>query len=225
MKRRPWTAVELELLLRNYADSRTDDLATALGRPVSQIYQAAQRFGLQKSPEYLASEDACRLRRGGNVGEASRFKPGQPPWNRGLKGVVGVQEACRATQFKPGRPAHEAANYLPIGSLRITRGGYLERKVTDDPALAPARRWVAEHRLVWEAVNGPIPPGCVVVFKHGRNTVDRAAVTVDALELVTRRELMRRNSFRTTLPPELVHLVQLRGPLSRQINKRAKEAT
>lgn len=69
--------------------------------------------------------------------------------------------------FKPGRHASQARNYLPIGSLRCSKDGYVERKVTDDPSLVPARRWVAEHRLIWEAANGPIPEGHVVVFLDG----------------------------------------------------------
>lgn len=221
MKKRIWSDAEIAMLRGQFAHTRTDDIAAALGRGYGQVAQKASALGLKKSAAYIAGPDAHRF--DGKKGEGSRFTPGQAAWNKGIRGVVGVQPECRATQFKPGRPAHEARNYLPIGSLRICADGYLERKVTDDPSLPPARRWVAVHRQVWEAAHGQIPAGCVVVFKAGRKTTVEADVTADALECITRHDLMRRNSVHTIYPPELARIVQLRGALNRQINRRAKE--
>jgi hypothetical protein len=215
-----WSEVDLRMLREHFPDSRTDDLALALGRGYSQVAQKAAALGLKKSAEYLASPAAHRL--DGAKGMGTRFEAGQPAWNKGLKGVVGVQEACRATQFKKGRPASEARNYVPIGTERLTADGYLERKVTDDPSIAPARRWIALHRIVWEAVNGPIPAGHVVVFRPGMKTAEASEVTIDRLECITRLALMRRNSVHTIYPPEVARVVQLRGAINRQINKRAK---
>lgn len=224
MNRKPWSDAELALLRECYAGNRADDLAVALGRTLTTVYQKALALGLRKSAEYLATENSGRVQRGkqNEAMKATQFRKGQPAWNKGTKGIVGVQEACRATQFKPGRPAHEARNYQPIGCHRLSKDGYLERKVTDDPGVYPARRWVAVHRIVWESVNGPVPPGHVIVFKPGRKSADLAAITDDALECVSRAELMRRNSYHTNYPPEVARLVQLRGAINRQINKRAK---
>jgi hypothetical protein len=219
--RRRWSEVELTLLRQHYADTPTATLAQALGRSIGQVYQAAERYGLKKSEAYLASEAASRLRRGDNVGAEHRFTKGQPAWNKGIKGVVGVQDGCRATQFRKGRPACEALNYQPIGSLRLSKDGYLERKVTDDPAVYPARRWVALHRLVWEVTHGQVPAGHIVVFKPGRKTTEAEAVTVDGLECITRAENMRRNTYHR-YGPEIAKLIQLRGAINRQINKRAQ---
>ena len=80
-------------------------------------------------------------------------------------------------------------------------------------------RWTAVHRLVWEAAHGPIEPGYVVVFRPGRRSANLDEITLDALELVTRAELMGRNSVHN-LPPELVQIAQLRGVLNRKINQR-----
>ena len=52
-------------------------------------------------------------------------------------------------------------------------------------ALVPARRWVPEHRRLWETEHGPIPAGHVVAFKDG----DKQNVTLDNLVLMTRAEL------------------------------------
>lgn len=86
-------------------------------------------------------------------------------------------------QFQKGALNGAAArNYQPIGSLRWSKEGYLERKVTDDPSLWPARRWVGEHRLMWEQAHGPIPDGHVVVFLDG----DPCNLELDNLRAVPR---------------------------------------
>ena len=159
----------------------------------------------------------------GLKGLGTRIQPGATPWNKGKPGSTGTHAACRATQFHKGRPASEARNYLPIGSLRVCADGYLERKTTDDPAIARARRWIAVPRIVWEAANGSVPAGPLVVFRAGRRTTDIEKITLDALELVTRAENMRRNSVHSKYPPEVARLVQLRGALTRQINRKTKE--
>lgn len=222
--RRRWTMAELELLQRNYPDSRTDELAAVLGRSLTTVYQKAIKLGLRKSDEYLASPAACRLRRGDNVGAAFRFPKGHEPANKGLRRPGWAPGDMAKTQFKKGRPAHESRNYLPIGSHRLSKDGYLERKVTDDPTLVPARRWVGVHRLVWIEAHGPIPPKHIVAFKPGRRTADPKLITADALELITLVENMRRNTLHTIYPPELVKVTQLRGALTRSINRKAKEA-
>jgi len=221
MNRHVWLEWEKEFLRLNYADNRTDVLAEVLGRPVHKVHAAAQRMGLKKSDAWLSGEDAGRLRHGGEVGAMTRFQKGHTTWSKGTKGLAGQHPNSRANQFKPGRLAQEAHNYLPIGSHRIRADGYLERKVTDDPSLYPARRWVSVHRLVWEEAHGPIPEGHVVCFRPGRRTTELERITLDALELITNAELGRRNSIHR-LPPELADLARLRGRLTRAINERDK---
>jgi hypothetical protein len=211
-----WTADAVATLRHLYPDHAAQDVAVAIGCSTSAAHNKAAALGLSKSRAWWARE----AERAKIVGAASRFRPGQTPWNKGTHFVAGGRSA--ETRFKAGRPAHEAANYLPIGSTRITKDGYLERKVTDDPALVPARRWVAVHRQVWEAAHGTVPPGHAVVFKPGHRTTAEAEITLDRIELVTRAELMRRNSYHTNYPPELRTLVQLRGALNRKINNRRK---
>ena len=217
--RRYWTAAELRKLRRKFPTTKTAALARELGRHPSCVSHKAYSLGLSKAPEYLA--DTSRSgRTDGQRGLTTRFKPGETPWNKGRKGYQAGGRSA-STRFKPGRPAHEARNYQPIGSHRINADGYLERKVTDDRAIAPARRWVGVHRLVWEAANGPVPPGHAVVFRPGRRSAELDRITVDALELITRAELMRRNSHHN-LPPEVSQLIQLRGALNRKIRNRTK---
>ena len=207
---RPWLAVELSALADLYPRHTNATLAATFGRTESAINARAAKSGLVKSAEFKRD---CGLRSG--------YRRGDVPWNKGLAFDSGGRSA--ETRFKPGRPAREARNYLPLGSLRLSKEGHLERKTTDDPAIAPARRWVGVHRLAWQEAHGPVPAGHAVAFKSGRRTTDADAITADAVELVSRAELMRRNSVHN-YPPEIARLVQLRGALNRQINKRQTRA-
>jgi hypothetical protein len=223
--KKTWSPDERALLKRDYSNTSTSVLAAQMDRTERSVYQMADKLGLKKSAEYLASVESGRIQRG-RVDprmQATQFKPGQKAWNEGMKGFCGTHENCRRTQFKSGRPASEAANYQPIGSERLSKDGYLERKVTDDPSIVPARRWVGVHRLVWEAANGPVPDHHVVCFLPGRRTAEAEKITLDALELVHRGELARRNHPRSR-NPELAKLVQLKGAITRQVNRIAREA-
>jgi len=212
-----WTEAQIASLREHFPHRKTRDVAALIGRPEKSVSSKANELGLRKTAEYLASPDACRLT--GQQGCTTRFTSGQRSWNKGTSYQPGGR--AKETQFKPGRRPEDARNYQPIGSERITRDGILERKVTDDPTLLPARRWVAVARLVWEAAHGPIAPGLVCVFKPGRKTTVASEITADALELVTRVELMARNTLHR-YPEPIPQLIQLRGALQRQINKRTR---
>lgn len=210
---RPWTPRERDLLRREYADTATRALADRLGRTYASVAQQALRLSLKKSAAFLASPPAGGW--GGSRSGARRFAPGYAPWNKGKPFNAGGRSAT--THFKPGsRPKNE----LPIGSHRLRPDGYLEQKVSDQPG-RHAQRWIPVHRLVWEAAHGPLAPGFVVVFKPGRRSASREDITVEALEIVSRAELMARNSLHN-LPPELVDVIRLSGRLTRQINQRSK---
>ena len=202
---------ELAYLREHYADTSNDILGKVLNRNPRSVAQKARKLGLQKSPEFLAEH-------------GGRFQVGLQPWNKGVPGSTGTQEACRATQFKPGRPAELAANYKPIGSIRVAKGGILEQKVTDDRSLYPARRWKSVHSLVWEREVGPIPAGHIVVFKAGQFTDQVEQITPGRLECITRRENMLRNTVHR-YGKEIAQIVQLRGVINRHINKKQKELT
>lgn len=217
MTRRLWTALEVDFLRQAYPDYTTEAIAAVLKRPVGKVYQKAAALGLKKSAAYLASPAACRLRRGDEVGKAYRFSPGHDTWNKGMKGFQAGGRSVE-TQFKKGSMSGAAQhNYVPIGSLRITRYGALERKVTDDPSLYPARRWRPVAHLVWKAANGQIPPGHVVRFKSGLHTTVEAEITLDRLECVSKAENMRRNSIHN-YPPEMKAAMRAVGALNRRIH-------
>lgn len=221
--RHVWTPAEVDLLRARYADTRTEDLAAELGLTVSKVNGKARNIGLKKSEAYLASPAACRLRRGNNPGIPYRFKAGHVPANKGSRRPGYAPGRMAETQFKSRRP-EESRNYRPIGSMRLSKDGYLERKVTDDRSIVPARRWVGVHRIVWEKAHGPIPEHHAVCFKAGQFTCQLDEITVDRLELVHRKDLMRRNSL-YNYPKEIQDVIKLRGAVRRRINKLTKEAS
>ncbi|MGB7422922.1 MAG: HNH endonuclease [Comamonas sp.] len=224
MTRRPWTEQELATLRALYPDMTAKTVARRLGRSVLSVYGQANALDLRKSAAFWASDRTGRVQRGlqdprTRVGQ---FKPGLIPWNKGKPGSSGHHPNTRKNQFKPGRKPEEARNYLPIGSERLNHDGVLERKMSDDTSVYPARRWTPVHRLVWEAAYGPVPRGSVVVFKPGQRTTSAAEITLDRLECITRRELVKRNSVHQR--PELKGLYQLKGAITRQVNRITREA-
>jgi len=126
-----------------------------------------------------------------------------------LDGVRGQQ-----TRFTKGQRPH---TWLPIGTERVSAEGYLERKITDTGCTR--RDYVAVHRIIWLDAGRDIPPGHALVFKDG----NKRNFDLDNLELVTRQELMRRNSYHNNYPKEVGEIIQLRGALVRKINNRLKK--
>lgn len=220
MTRRQWTDAEREVVRGLYATHSASEIGAQIGRSNRAIYLQATELGLKKPDGWASECTRTRWKQGKNEGSRVGLVRGHG-WNKGIKGSTGNHPNCRRTQFKKGMLTGAAQhNYVSVGSTRISKDGYLERKVTDNPDIYPARRWVGVHRLVWEAANGAIPAGHIVVFRTGARTADEALITVDRLELITRGENMRRNSYHTRYPKEVAQLIQLRGALNRQINKR-----
>lgn len=212
MTRRPWTSTDLAVLRAEYAETPTQELADRLGRALRAVYDKAKQEGLKKSPHYFARGLGGRT--GDGRGAATRFKPGQPGWNKGQRYQPGG--ACKDTQFKPGATPH---NWVPVGAYRINAEGYLDRKICEERG---ARNWEGVHRLVWKETHGEIPAGCSVVFLPSRRTNVLEEITLDALELVTRGELMRRNTIHR-YPPELKQTMKLVARVKRIIKERADE--
>lgn len=208
--RRPWTDAERAVLRELYADTPTAVIAARLGRSVGTVFTAAYNLGLRKSDTYFEAGHGARLT--GERGRSTRFKAGQPSWNKGTRFVAGGRSA--ETRFKPGQKSH---TWRPVGSYRIRDDGYLEQKVSDT-GYTP-RDWRTVHRLVWEAVHGPTPAGHLVVFKPGRRTADPAHITLDAVELVSRQELMARNTIHR-YPAELKQNIKLLARVKKLLDKK-----
>lgn len=158
MKGRPvrWAADELAWIEARAALPRRETLAAfnaAFGRDVA-----------------LTALSALCKRRGWKAGGDGRFRPGQTSPNKGK--AMPFNAASAATRFKPGQRSGVALKlYQPIGTERMSKCGYRERKVNDDLPLQA--RWRAVHLVEWEAINGPVPPG------HALKCLDGDRLNVD----------------------------------------------
>lgn len=216
-RRRRWTAADLKRLRQLYPVLSPRKLECLFNRTISSLYGTAKKLGVSKSAEYLASPEACRLRRGDNVGAPYRFPPGHVPANKGLRRPGWFRGRMRETQFKKGHKneGHPTRAWVPIGTERINSYGYLDRKITEKGH--GAQRWRAVHLLLWEKHRGPVPPGHCVAFKNG----DKTDIRLRNLELLTRAERLRRNSIHR-FPKELRQVMNLRGAINRQITMRGR---
>ena len=95
-------------------------------------------------------------RNGWGTGRDGRYAPGSTPANKGKK--VTPHPNSVKTQFKKGVVQGRAKLISkPVGYERISKDGYLERKINNDRPFY--KRWAFVHRLNWEAKNGPVPAG------------------------------------------------------------------
>jgi len=228
--KQPWTAEQDRILRDRYATDSAKEIAALVGHSVSATENRAHGFGLHKSREWQAARARQRWREGRHENSrASQFRKGDAPVNKGRPMAEWMPPESMArsakTRFKKGcRLGAANKNHVPVGTLRISKDGYLERKMHDggETNAERQRRWVGVHRLVWESANGPIPRGHVVVFRSGARTNVEAEITLDKLELVTRRQLLDRNTVQR-FPEPLRRAIQLRGALNRKINHVTKK--
>lgn len=123
---------------------------------------------------HLAS---LRKRKGWKTGRTGCFVKGQEPTNKGKRcppGVGGRHPNARKTQFRAGERRGAAVKlYQPIGTERVSKDGYRERKIHDGMPLQS--RWRAVHLIEWEAINGPLPKGyCLKSLDDDKTNTDPA---------------------------------------------------
>lgn len=211
---RAWyTPEQMAVLVAEYPNRPTAEIAKILGRTTRSVEQTAVRLKLKKDPAYLEAKYRSQAERLAITGKAHRFQASQTPWNKGKMGWCA--EGCKATQFKPG---NRPTTWKPVGTERINTDGYIEVKFADVPG-PNSLRWRCKHLLLWESVHGPMPEHHAVVFING----DKRDIRIENLELITRAELLSRNSWMTKYPDPLRQVIHLRGVLNRIINKKKGE--
>lgn len=208
-----WSADEIALLRALYPNTPTSGIAARLGKPIQNVYQAAARYGLKKSDEYMASPAACRLRRGDNIGAAYRFKKGHVSFNKGLRRPGWAPGRMAETQFKKGQfPVNKDPEFYVPGALRVNSDGYIEMRTSFDLG---SLGWTSLARVLWEDAHGPVPKGYALKFKDG----DTLNVELPNLELISRADLMRRNTIHN-YPPPLKSAIRLLKKVKRAISEK-----
>jgi len=210
-RRRPprlWTAADVKKLAQLYPHTRTADLEKVFGRDTAGIYRKANKMGIRKSSAFkqqLKKEAGERLKK---YGDATRFPKGHVPANKGLRGFDAGGRS-HETRFRKGNLPQ---TWVPVGSETTDSDGYLKRKVADTRKRTD---WRFVHVLTWEEHSGrEVPAGHVVVFRDG----DRANLAPDNLDVISRKELMARNTIHN-LPEELQSTIHALGRLKRVIRK------
>lgn len=105
-------------------------------------------------------------RKGWMTGRNGRFTQGQEPHNKGKPFCAPGSEKG---WFRTGERRGAAADlYKPIGTERISKDGYIERKIHD--GLPLQSRWRAVHLIRWEALHGSVPEGHALKCLDGDRT-------------------------------------------------------
>jgi hypothetical protein len=211
-----WTEPMLATLRELYPYLRSHDIAERLGVRREQVLWKAWRLGLKKTKEAIATMAKQAMQDPKHPGRQHQFHSAQTPWNKGTHYQAGGRSA--ETQFKAGtRNGTAAYNWVPVGSERITKDGYLQRKLTDTGVTRVD--FVAVHHIIWREAGRTIPPNHALIFKDG----DKTNIQLDNLELISRDDLMRRNSVHN-YGPEIAQLHQLQGVITRRINQRLRKS-
>jgi hypothetical protein len=219
--KRPWTEGELATLRQLYPHQRTSEIAALLGIGLHLVYSRAARLGLKKGVEFFATSKSGRILKGGKLSQATQFRPGKKSWNTGTHFTAGGRSA--QTRFKAGNLPH---THLPVGSYRLvtekTGRQHLEQKTSETKG-PNHMRWVPVTRLVWIHAHGPVPAGQIVVFKKGMHTIVLDEITADRLDCISLKENAWRNSIWHN-DPDMAHLYQLKGQITRQVNRINQES-
>lgn len=181
-----------------------------LGVSVKRIWSKAGALKLKKSAAYwIRTKRELSERAKSNIGLiAHQMKPGDTPWNIGKSYIPGGR--CSSHWFRKGDPSKRwnLEDYA-IGALRIDRTGDFQIKVANN-------HWESMGRYAWFLKTRRWPrKDCVVLRKNG----DHFDVRDENLECVTRKTLIRRNSYWTRYPREVARLFQLKGAIKRQVNR------
>lgn len=206
--RKHWQQWELDLLTELYPHVEAAAVAWFCSCTLSAVYQKADKLGVKKDISAIA-EMARERMTSDHPASAHQFKKGQVPPNKGKRGIN--YPGSMATQFKPGAQPH---TWRPIGSERISKDGYLQRKITDT-GYSP-RDWVAVHILIWQEHTGKtLPKGYAIIFVDG----NKRNFDPDNLACITRAELMHRNSIHRYPQPLRLAIRQV-ATLKRKINEK-----
>lgn len=168
---RIWTEERIDWLRQHRASADIKEITARFN----------SRFGTRFRPHSL--HNVCQ-KNGIRAAKTGRFDAGHEPWNKGQP----HPSTGRAvdTQFKPGsRPR----TWVPIGSQRVNQGR-LEQKIADHPPGQAYKNWRPVCRIAWEAANGPLPAGQLILLIDP--DLNRSA-DLGNMVVVTRAELARLN--------------------------------
>lgn len=184
-------------------------------------YHAAFQAAFNRPDVTASNLISLRKRRGWKTGRTGQFDSGSKPWNTGKKGCAPGSEKG---WFKKGQLPH---NTKEAGHERVNRDGYVEISVNQtNPHTGYERRYVHKHVWLWEAANGPVPPGHVLKCLDS----NKANSDPSNWELVSRGVLIGLNGYKRRvtydqaapeLKPTLLALAKIEDKTRRLRRRRA----
>lgn len=112
------------------------------------------------------------------------FKPGQEPWNKGLKGWC--PDGCQKTQFKKGQPSTRTKEVGCI-KIRTDKNGAQRRWIKVSNQGPRTGWWKIYASWLWEKERGEIPNGLFIHHIDGNSLNDQ----ISNYALTTRSAHMR----------------------------------
>jgi hypothetical protein len=200
-----YTKNQIELIKLHYPNRPTMVVCRLIGRSMSGVHSKAAGIGIYKT-EQARKKYGGSFKKGAQINPRGQFKPGQKPWNAGVKGVMKKNSGS----FKKGNVPH---NTVPVGSTTWIKDNATGRRYKRVKIAMP-NVWLFAHHLVWIAANGPVPDGCMVIFKDG-NTEN---LHLHNLQLIERAENMAKNTIQR-YPVEVINALIMTGRLKSQIKK------
>lgn len=187
--------------------------------------QFCERF--HRGDVNLQNYKALCKRKGWLTGRTGQITKGAEPWNRGIKclpGKGGNHPNVRRTQFKAGvRQGVATKLYKPIGTERLSKDGYLERKIHD--GMPMQSRWRAVHLIRWEEQHGKLPKGhCLKCLDDNLQNTDPAnwvAIPRGTLPFLNGHRGYNYKEMPSELKPAVLALAKLKHAKSKTV-KRAK---
>lgn len=199
-----------EQIEKRYPHELTRNIAKDLDMDVQSVYNYAHNNGIKKTAEFLASDLSGRKHYGN---EATQFKPGNIPHNKGKKIDRESDTYAKMSRsfFQKGM---KPTNWKPEGtiSIRWDNTGRVYQYIKHEG------NFVLLHRLIWEQANGPIPKKHKVTFKDG-NSMN---CDLSNLEMMTFGESMKRNTI-ARYPLDIQQVIRLKAKINKKIEQYGKK--
>ena len=205
--RTSFTPQQSQFIIDNYLEIPIKTMAAILNKSGCGVSGRMRQLGLVIPQELADKRKADGM-----------YRKGQIPLNKGKKQIEYMSaeaiEKTKATRFKKGQEPHNTLEdwQETIRTDKRHNRQYILIKIPGN------RKIMYKQIYIWEQHNGiKLPKGNNIVFKDG-NTLN---CSIENLECITDAELMSRNTYHR-YPKEIAELIQLKGALTRQINKQKK---
>lgn len=199
--RAKWSDDEVRILCENYSTSSAQAIAEIIDREANAIHKKANKLGLQKA-DHAPREEIVPRR---------AWEPHEDQFLRESRGVISISEiavqlgrSVQSVHMRSVRMDFDVERRSkPLGAERIYRGR-LERKVSNSGERR--KYWKRVDVIEWEAVNGPVPEGMVLMKERCKPR------TIDNLRLMSEDDIPVIRARRDA-SPELKRLYNLMSRL------------